>query len=84
MIQQNKIEHQQVKISEQHRVIEHQKDKYHQISKELIVSKKALELIKKENKNKKQRLANACKSIFGAVKAEISCIKATVRSEIDT
>jgi len=84
MKQKEECQEYKIQISELQRILEIEKEKYQQISEELSVQKNSFSLFKKENIQKKERVLKAYKSVFGALKAEISCIKAAVRSEIDT
>jgi hypothetical protein len=54
------------------------------VNEELTVTKNKLGLVRKEAEMRKERLNNAYRSVFGTVRAEISCIKTSARSEIDT
>lgn len=76
-------EERKIKIKEQERVIDHLRDRLQKTEENSNITTKTLQLLRRESKNRKQRLTNIYKSSFSAMKAEIDFFKKNIRSEIE-
>jgi chromosome segregation ATPase len=76
-------EERKIKIKEQERVIDHLRERLQKTEESSNITSKTLQLLRRESKNRKQRLINIYKSSFSAMKAEIDFFKKNIRSEIE-
>ena len=73
----------EIRIRELNRVVDFTRDKNIKLEQDLAIVSRTLQLIKKEAKNKKERMLNIYRSSFNAMKGELMFMKKHVQSEVE-
>ena len=73
----------EIRIRELNRVVDFTRDKNIKLEQDLAIVSRTLQLIKKEAKNKKERMLNIYRSSFNAMKGELMFMKKHAQSEVE-